>query len=65
MFNTITTNDYRGNNRTIIFNTRLRSDDSPTDRWIINNNSKETTFIKVNNFCGEKAQTKGGVKSLR
>ncbi|ASX26775.1 autotransporter outer membrane beta-barrel domain-containing protein [Candidatus Williamhamiltonella defendens] len=63
-FNTITTNDYRGNNGKIIFNTRLGGDDSPTDKLIINNNSKATTFVKVHNVGGKGAKTEEGIKII-
>lgn len=53
--------DYIGKDGTIVFNTQLGDDNSPTDHLDIKGNTSGTSNVKVNNRDGLGAQTNKGI----
>lgn len=53
--------DYIGHGGTVVFNTALGGDNSPTDRLDIHGNTSGQTNVKVNNRAGLGAQTVVGI----
>ncbi|MBK0004499.1 autotransporter outer membrane beta-barrel domain-containing protein [Erwinia sp. S38] len=58
-------NNYVGNGGTLVFNSELAGDDSPSDRLAIEGNSSGDTNVVVNNIGGKGAQTVEGVELIR
>ncbi|MGO4743557.1 autotransporter outer membrane beta-barrel domain-containing protein [Serratia quinivorans] len=63
-FKMLTTHNYTGNDGTLIFNTQLGDDKSPTDRLIITGDSAGTSNVKVNKAGGSGAQTIEGIELI-
>lgn len=57
--------EYIGNNGTIIFNSKLESDDSIHDKLVVEGNTSGTTNVKVNNLGGQGAQTIEGIELIQ
>ena len=57
-------NNYTGNDGTIVLNTVLGDDSSVTDQIIINGNTTGTTKIKINNIGGIGDQTVNGIEVI-
>ncbi|WP_448954348.1 autotransporter family protein [Labrys neptuniae] len=53
------TGDYVGNGGTLVLNTSLGNDASPTDRLVVNGNASGSTLIDVRNVGGSGAYTTG------
>ncbi|MGA4620946.1 autotransporter outer membrane beta-barrel domain-containing protein [Citrobacter meridianamericanus] len=56
--------DYIGDQGVIELDTHLGSDDSPSDRVIINGSTSGQTYLSVNNIGGKGAQTVEGIKVI-
>lgn len=54
--------DYVGNGGTVVLNTALGGDGSPTDMLVISGNTSGTGTLQVANFGGSGGQTVGGIK---
>lgn len=63
-FKTLTTQNYTGNNGTLIFNTLLGDDKSQTDRLVITGNSAGNSNVQVNKAGGNGAQTVEGIELI-
>lgn len=66
VFNSLTvTGDYNGQKgSTLVFNTRLGNDRSPTDKLIIQGNTSGESSVIVNNLGGKGAKTVQGIKII-
>lgn len=56
--------DYTGDGGTVVFNTQLGGDDSPTDHLTIKGNTAGQSDVKVNNRNGLGAQTDKGIEII-
>lgn len=63
-FKTLTTQNYTGNNGTLIFNTLLGDDKSQTDRLVITGDSAGNSNVQVNKAGGNGAQTVEGIELI-
>ncbi|WP_413510525.1 autotransporter outer membrane beta-barrel domain-containing protein [Serratia liquefaciens] len=63
-FKTLTTQNYTGNNGTLIFNTLLGDDKSQTDRLVITGDSAGNSNVQVNKAGGGGAQTVEGIELI-
>ncbi|WP_269934176.1 autotransporter outer membrane beta-barrel domain-containing protein [Serratia liquefaciens] len=63
-FKTLTTQNYTGNNGTLIFNTLLGDDKSQTDRLVITGDSAGSSSVQVNKAGGNGAQTVEGIELI-
>ncbi|MBR0872914.1 autotransporter outer membrane beta-barrel domain-containing protein [Bradyrhizobium tropiciagri] len=62
---TLTVNgNYAGNGGTLLFNTVLGGDTSPTDRLVVQGNTSGTSNVRVNNVGGGGVQTVEGIKLI-
>lgn len=61
----LTVNNYTGQDGTLVFNSVLAGDDSPTDKLIIQGNSAGTSKVAVNNLGGKGAQTQNGIPLIQ
>lgn len=63
--NTLTVGNYTGNGGTLVFNSVLADDNSPTDKLVIQGDSSGTSQVVVNNLGGKGAQTQNGIPLIR
>ncbi|MFB2567056.1 autotransporter outer membrane beta-barrel domain-containing protein [Rhizobium sp. IMFF44] len=63
-YHTVTVDNYTGNNGTLLLNTALGADASPTDQLVITGNTAGASAIKVTNVGGAGAQTVEGIKII-
>lgn len=59
--NTLTVGNYTSNDGTLVFNSLLAGDDSPTDKLHIQGDSNGTSNVVVTNLGGQGAQTQNGI----
>jgi fibronectin-binding autotransporter adhesin len=60
---TLTVNgNYAGNDGTLVLNSKLGGDDSPTDRLVVRGDTSGRTNLKINNAGGEGGPTVEGIK---
>ena len=56
--------NYTGNNGLVTLSTVLGGDDSPTDRLVIEGDSRGNTQLKINNSGGQGALTQQGIEVI-
>ncbi|MBW4241031.1 autotransporter outer membrane beta-barrel domain-containing protein [Enterobacter roggenkampii] len=65
VFSTLTVSQaFNGNGGTLVMNTALGGDNSPTDRLVINGDTAGTTNVQVNNAGGSGAPTVQGIELI-
>ncbi|MBH1405777.1 autotransporter outer membrane beta-barrel domain-containing protein [Stenotrophomonas maltophilia] len=57
-------NDFTGNDGTLVFNTVLAGDDAPSDRLKIGGDTRGHAYVHVNNVGGRGAQTGQGIELI-
>lgn len=56
--------NYYGDNSTIVFNTQLEDDNSITDKMIVEGDTSGTTKVRINNMGGNGAYTQNGIELI-
>lgn len=56
--------NYYGDNSTIVFNTQLEDDNSITDKMIVEGDTSGTTKVRINNMGGKGAYTVNGIELI-
>lgn len=65
-FTTLTINgNYNGNGGTLLLNSQLSGDSSPTDKLIVNGNTSGLTKLMVNNISGAGNETQEGIQVVQ
>lgn len=65
-FTTLTINgNYNGNGGTLLLNSQLSGDSSPTDKLIVNGNTSGLTKLMVNNISGTGNETQEGIQVVQ
>ncbi|MBB4571396.1 autotransporter outer membrane beta-barrel domain-containing protein [Rhizobium leucaenae] len=63
-YHTVTVDNYTGNNGTLLLNTALGADASPTDQLVVTGNTAGASAIKITNVGGAGARTVEGIKII-
>ncbi len=56
--------NYHGDNSTIVFNTQLEDDNSITDKMIVEGDTSGITKVRINNMGGKGAHTQNGIELI-